>query len=128
MVKTILTVAIIDPDNSIYNNLTQLLDGIDVRVSTYSSAETFLANLDSNRYACILSETCLPGIGGLELLEGLSMRQDPIPTILLTKQTDISLAVHAMQAGAVDFIEKPFTETVLLSLIKQIVTEDARPR
>ena len=125
MVKSMPTVAIIDPDDSIYNNLAQLLDGIDVKVNTYSSAETFLARLESNRYSCILAETSLPGIGGGELLEKLGMRQDPVPTILLTKQADISLAVHAMQAGAVDFIEKPFTEAVLLGLIKQIVTEDA---
>ncbi len=70
----------------------------------------------------------IPGIGGVELLEGLSMRQYAVPAILLTKQTDISLAVHAMQAGAVDCIEKPFTEVVLLDLIKQIVTEGARSR
>ncbi len=126
MVQSMPTVAIVDPDYWIYNNLAQLLDGIDVNVSTYPNAEALLEKLDSGRYVCILSETCLPGIGGLELLEGLSSRQQPIPTILLTKRTDISLAVRAMQAGAADFIEKPFTEALLLKRIKQIVNGDMR--
>jgi FixJ family two-component response regulator len=126
MVKSMPTVAIVDPDYWIYNNLAQLLDGIDVKVSTYPNAESLLEKLDSGHYACIISETCLPGIGGLELLNGLSTRQQPIPIILLTKRTDISLAVRAMQAGAADFIEKPFTEALLLKRIKQIVARDVR--
>ena len=126
MVQSMPTVAIVDPDYWIYNNLAQLLDGIDVNVSTYSNAESLLERLDSGRYVCILSETCLPGIGGLELLEGLSSRQQPIPIILLTRRTDISLAVRAMQAGAADFIEKPFTEALLLKRIKQIVNGHVR--
>jgi len=77
MVKSTPMVAIIDPDNSIYNHLVQLLDGIGVKVNTCSSAETFLARLASHRYACIISETCLPGIGGVELLEKLNWTEHP---------------------------------------------------
>ena len=122
MPQTVPTIAIIDPDDTTCDTLAQLLADFDMKANTYRSAETFLHELNSAQVACLVSETRLPGIDGLELLQRLTVLKRDIPTIFITQHADVSLAVTAMRAGAMDFIEKPFIEPVLVQLIKGVVT------
>lgn len=70
----------------------------------------------------------LPGISGLELLETLSNRDSKLPVIVITGHADVPMAVRAMKHGAVDFIEKPYSDQILLERIQQAMADDARRR
>ena len=94
-------------------------------VAEAGNGEEAIRLVRSHRPDVILMDVSMPGIGGLELLEGLQC--NPVPTILLTRQSDIPVAVRAMRAGAVDFIEKPFTEAILVDLIRHVVKGSDRP-
>lgn len=126
-------VAVIDPDQSISDTLKQLLEKLNVNATSYSCAEAYLANPDNRRYACLVTETNLPGISGIALLERLREQNQCLPTILITQENDVSLAVRAMHAGAVDFLEKPLIWPMLLDRICQILsgqisTNSSEPR
>lgn len=116
-------VAVIEPDDITRDSLAFLFESVDINVDTYPNAEDFLTKFTNQNYACLITEIVLPGIDGLELIKELSLQDRQLPTIMLTQQNDISMAVRAMRAGAVDFIEKPFVEPMLLERVKQILAD-----
>ena len=85
-------------------------------VTDYGSARQVLADADFNG-GCLIADIRMPGMSGLELQEELVRRQVPIPVIIITGHGDVPLAVQAMKAGAVDFIEKPFDDTAMLESV-----------
>lgn len=93
--------------------------GYDVR--TYDSAETFLEQADRGVAGCLLTDLRMPGVSGLELLRRLAERGLDLPVIVMTGHGDISVAVDVMRAGAVDVVEKPFTEERLLGSVAEAV-------
>lgn len=119
------TVSIIDADESTSEGLASLLETIGVSVKTYASAEDFLADPNTSQHACLIAEINLPGISGLELLKILKKRNRSTPIILLTWENDVSVAVRSLQAGAVDFFEKPFVEHSFLHRVNQILFNDS---
>ena len=108
---------VIDDDAGLRDALAFLLDvnGVDARF--YESGDAFLAALPVEA-GCLLTDIRMPGITGLELVRELKSRGVDLPAIVMTGHGDIPLAVEAMKAGVVDFIEKPFSDDVLIAAIK----------
>jgi two-component system response regulator FixJ len=111
-------VHVIDDDSAVRESLAFLLEAADIAVKTYDSAVTFLAALPNVADGCIVTDVRMPEISGLELLQRLHERAVHIPVIVITGHGDVPLAVEAMKLGAVDFLEKPVDEEVLLSSVK----------
>jgi two-component system response regulator FixJ len=110
-------VHVIDDDEAIRESLTFLLDTAGLRSSAYDSAEDFLDRLPQGGAGCIVTDVRMPGMSGLDLVQRLRELGSSLPVVVMTGHGDIPLAVEAMKAGAVDFIEKPFDdETMLQSL------------
>jgi len=86
-------------------------------VETFSSCESFLDSYRHGRAACLVIDACLPGMSGLELLQRLHDEDRQLPSIMITGNSDVSMAVSAMKAGASDFIEKPVDAAELLASI-----------
>jgi len=112
------TVHIIDDDPAIRDSLALLLQSSGLKAVAYPSAESFLAvALDGP--GCLVLDVRMPGMGGLALQEELARRDRRIPVIVVTGHADVPLAVRAMKAGAVDFVEKPFDHEALLAAVRK---------
>ena len=115
------TVCIIDKDAAVCDSLYNLLATLDISVEAYACAEDFLRAPLAPTRCCVITELYLPGMNGIELLDELRARGMTIPTIVLASNSDVPTAVRAMRAGAVDFIDKPFVDRVLLNRVRQIL-------
>jgi two-component system, LuxR family, response regulator FixJ len=111
-------VHLIDDDEGVRQSLAFLLATAGLAVRVYESGVAFLAALGTLQPGCIVSDVRMPGIDGLELQRRLKALGVHLPVIIMTGHADVPLAVEAMKAGAVDFIEKPFDDEVLLSAIR----------
>jgi two-component system response regulator FixJ len=109
---------VIDDDAAMRDSLAFLLDvnGFEPRV--YESGDAFLKGVVAGAAACVISDIRMPGMNGVELVRKLKGGLSSCPVILITGHGDVALAVEAMKAGAVDFIEKPFDDAVLLGAIR----------
>jgi two-component system, LuxR family, response regulator FixJ len=112
------TVHIVDDDEAIRDSLALLLGTAGFSVAAYPSAEAFLVSAPKSS-GCVVIDVRMPGMGGLELQEELARRGRRIPVIVMTGHADVPLAVKAMKAGAVDFVEKPFEEAAIVSAIRR---------
>jgi len=112
------TVHVVDDDDAIRDSLSVLLSAAGFEVAAYPSAEAFLT-APTHGPGCVLIDVRMPGMGGLELQEELARRGRRIPVILMTGHADVPVAVKAMKAGAVDFVEKPFEEEAMLAAIRR---------
>lgn len=113
------TVFIVDDDDSVRESLSVLLRAKKYAAPAFASAEAFLAGYQPASAACAIVDLRLPGMDGLALLEQFRARGIHLPTIMVTGHGDVPLAVRAMKAGAVDFIEKPYTNTHLIEAIER---------
>jgi two-component system response regulator FixJ len=111
-------VHLVDDDEEVRRALAFLLGTAGLAVRVYESAISLLNALDAPRSGCIVSDVRMPGIDGLQLLQRLKDKKITLPVIIMTGHADVALAVEAMRAGAVDFIEKPFSDDVLLGAIQ----------
>lgn len=114
---------LIDDDEGLLHGLSHLLSGLDAQIKCFTSAETFLEETIHTNAACLLLEAHLPDLCGVELMESLLRQGHNIPTIVMAKMSDIPTAVRAMQAKAVDFIEKPYDEHILLKQVEKILEQ-----
>lgn len=110
---------VIDEDVSVRDAVATFLRSHDFDVRTAMSAEEFLAAADFDRRGCLVTEVRLPGMGGGELLEDLKRRRIDWPVILMETGASVRSAVSWMQAGAFDFVEKPFFDRVLLNCVRR---------
>lgn len=110
-------VHLIDDDESVRHALAFLLTTAGHAVRVYESGTAFLDTLETLQPGCIISDVRMPGIDGLELQRRLKGLDVNLPFIIMTGHADVPLAVEAMKAGAIDFIEKPFDDQLLLSAI-----------
>ena len=117
------TVFIIDDDEAVRRFLSGLIASVGLHVETYASAQEFLDADEPSQPGCILLDIRMPGMSGLELQKELASRNIRIPIIILTGHGNVQVAVHALKAGAVDFIEKPFNNELLLDRIQMAVAE-----
>ena len=122
------TIFVVDDDQTLRSSLRWLLESLKLNVRTYASAHEFLSTYDPVQPGCLVLDVRMPDICGLELQEILTQRGIRIPVIMITGHGDISMAVRAMKAGAVDFIEKPFNDQELLERVQQALTLDAGQR
>ena len=122
------TVFVVDDDAGLRETVGETLEAQGWLVETYASCEAFLAALDG-RLGCLVIDAMLPGMDGFELLARLKADNIVLPSIMITGHGDVSMAVKAMQAGACDFLEKPFRHDELISSIKlaQEKSQDSSP-
>ena len=124
--KTVIHV--IDDDQAMRDSLSFLLDVNGFNVQVYESADAFLRQIDLNSARCVISDIRMPGMNGIELVKRLKGEGAPCSVILITGHGDVALAVEAMKAGAADFIEKPFDDSVLLDTIRSALNAPADGR
>ena len=117
------TVFVVDDDQAVRRFLCGLIASVDLRVEAYASAREFLDAYEPGRPGCLLLDIRMPGMSGLELQKELAQRTIDLPVIILTGHGDVQVAVHAMKAGALDFIEKPFNNELLLDRIQKAVAK-----
>ena len=111
-------VHLIDDDEAVRASLGFLLEMNDLPAKTYSSAVEFLKVAETLTGGCIVTDVRMPEMSGLELVRKLKERGVTLPIIVITGHGDVPLAVEAMRAGVIDFIEKPFDDEVLLRSIR----------
>lgn len=111
-------VHLIDDDEGVRQAVAFLLTTAGLAVRVYDSATAFLDTLESVQPGCIVTDVRMPGMDGLALQQALQARNISLPVIVITGHAGVSLAVAAMKAGAVDFIEKPFDDETLLAAIR----------
>jgi FixJ family two-component response regulator len=116
-------VYVVDDDEAVRDSLQWLLEGKDYRVRCFDSAETFLSRYDPREVACLLVDIRMPGISGLELQDRLIERKSPLPIVFITGHGDVPMAVNTMKKGAMDFIQKPFKEDELVSLVERMLDQ-----
>lgn len=122
------SIFVIDDDQTLRGSLRWLLESLRHNVQTYASAREFLSAYDPVQPGCLVLDVRMPEISGLQLQEILTQRGIRIPVIMITGHGDVSMAVRAMKAGALDFIEKPFNDQELLDRVQQALAMDARQR
>jgi two-component system, LuxR family, response regulator FixJ len=111
-------VHVIDDDEAVRQSLAFLLASSGLPVRLYESAMSFLDALTALQPGCVLTDVRMPGMSGLDLQRELTARRINLPVIIMTGHGDVQLAVEAMKAGAVDFIEKPFSDEAILTAIR----------
>ena len=121
-------VFIVDDDEAVCQSLKMLAETVGLNVQTYGTAEAFLDAYDPAQAGCLVLDVRMPGMSGLELQSKLAEGGIGIPIIIISGHGDVSMAVEAMKAGAVDFIEKPFRDQTLLDSIQKATEIDARKR
>lgn len=111
-------VHLVDDDEQVRRALAFLLGTAGLAVRLHESALQFLEKLDDIQPGCIVSDVRMPGMDGLDLQRALKEKGVDMPMIIMTGHADVALAVAAMKAGAVDFIEKPFDDEALLGSVR----------
>lgn len=112
-------VYVVDDDDAMRHSLEWLLKPLGLEVQAFASAAAFLQGYDKTRIACLVSDVRMPGMSGLELHEELSRSGSPMPVIIITGHGDVPMAVRAMRTGALDFIEKPLNNQILIERINE---------
>jgi len=114
---------VVDDDASICKSLSLLLHSNGFRVETFTSAEDFLDFKHPKVQSCLVLDIQLPHINGFALQEVMAQRGIITPIIFITGYGDIPMSVKAIQAGAIDFLPKPFTEKKLLNAITRAISK-----
>lgn len=122
------TVFVLDDDAAMRDSLSWLIQSIGLPVEAYSTAGEFLSKYQPGRAGCLVLDVRMRGMSGLDLQEELARREIHIPVIILTGHADVPTAVRAMKAGAVDFLEKPFSDQALLDRIQRALELDRARR
>ena len=118
-------VHVIDDDEAFRESLVFLLQTAGLAVTSHASATDFLEAAAAADLGCIVSDVRMPGMTGIELLRRLKELGIGVPVIVVTGHGDVPLAVEAMKFGAVDFLEKPFDDEVLLASVRSALQERA---
>ena len=118
------TVFVVDDDAALRRGLEFLLTSAGFTVECFASARDFLDEYDPRMRGVLLLDVRMPGMSGLELQEHLRAERITIPVIILTAFANVQMAVRALQAGASDFIEKPFDGAVLLGRVRRALAHD----
>ena len=115
------SIYIVDDDPAVRDSLAVLLEVEGYRTETFDSATQFLEAWSHDLRGGLLLGVRMPVMDGLELLEKLKERGNQLPVVIMTGHGDVPLAVRAMKAGAMDFIEKPLTDTLLLNAVRSMI-------
>lgn len=119
-------VHVIDDDEGVRDSLAFLFEMSDIAARTYAAPGEFLECAASLSGGCIITDVRMPEMNGLELVRRLRQEGVTLPVIIITGHGDVPLAVEAMKAGAIDFLEKPFKDEVLLAAVQQALRPAAQ--
>jgi FixJ family two-component response regulator len=122
------TVFLVDPDGSTRDAIRKLTSLMDVHCRAFTSGQEFLDALDPGEPGCIVMEIKVPGVNGLQIQQRLRDQATPLPIIFISAAPSVSIAVHAMRAGALHFLEKPVRENDLWSVIQEAIQLDQHRR
>jgi FixJ family two-component response regulator len=111
-------VVIIDDDECIRGSLQGLMDAAGLEARAFESAEDFLNSELMRKTVCVITDIRMPGMSGLELQQMLNAQAARIPIIFITAHGNARMRLEAMRAGAVEFLEKPFDDEVLLGSVR----------
>lgn len=117
-------VFIVDDDESVRKALKRLIKSVGMNVETFTTAREFLSHQHYEGPSCLVLDIRMPGLSGLDLQQELAKAGLTLPVIFITGHGNIPMSVRAMKAGAVDFLEKPFDDQVLLDAIQQALERD----
>lgn len=114
-------VAIVDDDELFRRSIERLVRSAGFSVATFGSAEAFLDNADLDRTACAILDMRLPGMNGLELQQRLMTRPTRMPILFVSAHGEAGVRAHALRAGAIAFLNKPFDNNMLLDALRRSV-------
>jgi len=122
------TVYIVDDDEQMCKSLRWLIEPLGLNVRTFQSPRDFLQGFDPHVPACLVLDVRMPGMSGLDLQDELVAAAIAIPIIFITAHADVAMSVRAMKKGAVEFLEKPFNQQVLIEKVQAAIEADAAAR
>jgi two-component system response regulator FixJ len=120
------TVYVLDDDQAVLRSLERLLSSVNYEPITFDRPDLFLTAAKTFKTGCVLLDVRLPGMSGLEVQAQLNRMRSDLSVIIVTAQGDIQTAVRAMKAGASDFLEKPYSDDVLLRSIEVALEKEQR--
>lgn len=115
---------VVDDDDAVRDSVTWLLEPLGYEVRGFASAQDFLSAYRFESPACLILDVRMPGMSGLELQSRLRANRVEIPILFITGHADVGTAVRAMKDGATDFLEKPFSDQVLLDRVHACIESD----
>ena len=115
-------VYVVDDDQGMLDSTVWLLESIGLRAIPFTSGQAFLDAELNNSHACVILDVRMPGMGGLNVQEALRSKGLDLPIIFVSGHADVPIVVRAFRAGAVDFIEKPYNEQLLLDSVQQALS------
>lgn len=122
------TIHLVDDDDAVRDSLVALLETHGFAVRAFASAAEFLANCPTSAAGCLLTDIRMPDMDGLALQERVAATYPGLAVVMMTGHADVPLAVRAMKAGAVDFVEKPFPAPVIVETLGRALDQSARRR
>jgi RNA polymerase sigma factor (sigma-70 family) len=122
------TVFVVDDDPAIRFAMQALMESVNQKHEIFGSGDEFLEKVSDKWAGCLILDIRMPGLGGLELQDELIRRSIALPIIFISGHGDVPMAVHAMQKGAVDFIQKPFRDQDLLDRVREALVTDEEQR
>jgi FixJ family two-component response regulator len=119
---------VVDDDAAIRDMLTMLFTRQGFKVAGFADGASLMAAIRTQSPACILLDVQIPGKSGLDILKELNARNHPAPVIIISGKGDIAMAVDAIKSGALDFIEKPFRGSDVVTRVEEAIAADAKRR
>lgn len=125
-VQSSATIFVVDDDLAVRDSLRALLESHDMEVKEYASAEAFLRDESRAENGCLILDNQMPGMSGLELLQELRKRNDSLPVVMITGNSDPLLRGRAEKAGALAVLDKPIDDEKLIPLVQRSTFEADR--
>jgi len=122
------TIYVVDDDAASRDSLMFLLKSAKLAAESFESADTFLSEAPPLGGCCVITDIRMPGMSGIDLLKRLRKDGSSIPVIVMTGHGDVPLAVEAMKHGAMDFLEKPFDDEVMLTSVRNALSQQKEDR
>ncbi|MBR9787616.1 MAG: response regulator transcription factor [Vibrionaceae bacterium] len=117
-------VYVVDDDQGMLDSTVWLFESVGLKAVPFSSGQDFLSSCDPDANACVLLDIRMPGIGGLHIQEEMRRRGINLPVIFVSGHADVPIVVRAFKSGAVDFIEKPYNDQLLLDSVQDCLQSE----
>lgn len=115
-------VYVVDDDQGMLDSTVWLLESVGLKALPFTSGQAFLDACDAHSHGCVLLDVRMPGMGGLNVQDAMRARGIEMPVIFVSGHADVPIVVRAFRAGAVDFIEKPYNEQLLLDSVQHALS------
>ena len=122
------TVFIVDDDKIICSGISQLVETIGLKTKRFTSAQHFWDSYTPDCAGCLVLDVRMPGMSGMMLQDRLAENNFNLPIIFVTGHGDVRTGVEAIKKGAIDFIEKPFDDHMLLDLVQKTLKQNIKDR